>query len=94
MKLKPRLSGIPIWKSQKPFTIKLSNYLVLNEMVSSVFSVLVSLPEDGLAAVVLAVEVLQVLDGATLEPAALAGVEVQHVVLPSVLRNLIKIKTN
>jgi hypothetical protein len=69
-------------------------YLILNEMVSSVFSVLVSFPEDRLASVVLAVEVLQVLDGTTLEAAALAGVEVQHVVLPSVLRNLNKVKTN
>jgi hypothetical protein len=45
-------------------------------------------PKDGLTAVVLAVEVLQVLDGTALEAAALAGVEVQHVVLPGVVRNL------
>ena len=59
-------------------------------MVPAVLAILVALPEDGLAAVVLAVEVLQVLDGAALEPAALAGIEVKHVVVPGIVRGLIK----
>ena len=51
-------------------------------------AILVPLPEDRLAAVVLAVEVLQVLNGTALKAAALAGVKVKHVVLPGVVRNL------
>ena len=58
-------------------------------MVPPVLAILVPLPEDRLAAVVLAVEVLQVLDGANLEPAALAGIEVEHVVVPGIVRGLI-----
>lgn len=54
-------------------------------------AILVTLPEDGLAAVVLAMEVLQVLDGAALEPAALTGIEVKHVVVPGVIGSLGKI---
>jgi hypothetical protein len=54
-------------------------------------AILVPLPEDGLAAVILAMKVLQVLDGAALEPAALSGIEVKHVVVPGIIRSLVKI---
>ena len=48
------------------------------------------LPEDGLAALVLAVEVLGVLHLALLEPAALLRLEAEEIVLPDVLRNNLK----
>ena len=61
--------------------------VVLLEVVPPVLPHPVLRPEDGLAALVLAVEVLGVLHLAILEPAALALFKPEEVLLPDVLRD-------
>lgn len=59
--------------------------VILLEVVLAVLTHALLRPEHGLAALVLAVEVLGILDFALLEAAALLGVEAQHVILPDIL---------
>ena len=61
--------------------------VVLQEVVPAVLPHTFLRPEDSLAALVLAVEVLGVLHLALLEPATLVLVEPEEVLLPDVLRD-------